>query len=107
MRLITIIASLALVGGCGSSPTGPAGSAKNGPGGANNGGETLIRVVSDSELTVRIPASLLARAGMAHLVVENGDPMAVSDGYDRYPKSNAVDLRSPRRPIPSLSTLPR
>jgi hypothetical protein len=47
MRLITIIASLALVGGCGSSPTGPAGSAKNCPGGANNGGETLIPGAGD------------------------------------------------------------
>jgi hypothetical protein len=49
-------------------------------------------VVTDSELTVRIPASLLASAGMAHLLVENGDPMAASDGYDGYPKSNAVDF---------------
>jgi IPT/TIG domain-containing protein len=44
--------------------------------------------VSGSELTVRVPASLLVTAGQAQVVVANVD--AASDSYEIYPFSKAV-----------------
>lgn len=48
------------------------------------------RVVSATELSVLIPASLLAKSATASVLVANGDPMAVGDGFVGYPKSNSV-----------------
>lgn len=50
------------------------------------------RFVTDTELTALIPASLLSTPGTAHLPVENGDMISVSDGYDHYPQSNSVEF---------------
>ena len=47
-------------------------------------------IVSDSQLTVVIPAKLLQSPTSAGIVVMNGDIMGMSDGYFGYPKSNSV-----------------
>lgn len=47
-------------------------------------------IVSDSQLTVVIPESLLQSPTSVHIVVMNGDVMGMGDGYFGYPRSNEV-----------------
>jgi len=54
--------------------------------------ELDTRFVSDTELTAVIPARLLHDAIVAKLSVVTGDPMGWSDGFRRYPRSNAVNF---------------
>jgi len=51
------------------------------------------KVISRTEISVTLSASLLREVGTAYLLVENGDLMGVGDGYDGYPKSNLVEFR--------------
>jgi hypothetical protein len=46
--------------------------------------------VSTTELTAVVPAALLYRWGPFNVFVENGDSMAISEGYRRNPRSNVV-----------------
>ena len=57
------------------------------------------RYISDTQLTAVIPAKLLKEPASAHVSVVNGDSMAWSDGYRRYPESNAL-------PIDVVETIP-
>jgi hypothetical protein len=54
--------------------------------------ELDTRFVSDTELTAVIPARLLHDAIVAKLSVVTGDAMGWSDGFRRYPRSNAVNF---------------
>jgi hypothetical protein len=47
-------------------------------------------IISSSQLTAVIPASLLQSATSVQIVVMNGDIMSMSDGYFGYPRSNSV-----------------
>lgn len=47
-------------------------------------------IVSSTQLTAVIPASLLQSATSVQIVVMNGDVMGMSDGYFGYPRSNSV-----------------
>jgi hypothetical protein len=47
-------------------------------------------IVSSSELTAVIPATLLQSPTSVHIVVMNGDIMGMTDGYFGYPRSNSV-----------------
>jgi hypothetical protein len=51
------------------------------------------KVVSSTELRVPIPSALLRSPGTVYLLVENGDPMGVTDGYEGYPKSNPIPFQ--------------
>ncbi len=46
--------------------------------------------ISSTQLSVAVPASLLANTTSVQIVVLNGDSMGMSDGYFGYPKSNSV-----------------
>ena len=46
--------------------------------------------VSSSQLTAVIPAALLQNPTSVQVVVLNGDPFGMSDGFFGYPKSNSV-----------------
>jgi IPT/TIG domain-containing protein len=54
--------------------------------------DLLTRYVSDSQLTAIIPAKLLKDAASAQVSVVNGDSMGWSDGFRRYPTSNAFSF---------------
>ena len=60
----------------------------------SNGGETFLstRFVSDTQLTVIVPAKLLKDPKFAQVFVVNGDWMGWSDGYRGYPQSTAVSF---------------
>jgi IPT/TIG domain len=47
-------------------------------------------IISDSQLTAVIPATLLQSTNSVQIVVMNGDVMGMSDGYFGYPRSNSV-----------------
>ena len=47
-------------------------------------------IISDSQLTVVVPAKLLHSPTSFQIVVMNGDVMGMSDGYFGYPRSNSV-----------------
>jgi hypothetical protein len=47
-------------------------------------------IVSSSQLTAVIPASLLQSPTSVQILVMNGDVMGMSDGYLGYPRSNSV-----------------
>lgn len=47
-------------------------------------------IVSSSQLSAVIPATLLQSPTSVHIVVMNGDVMGMSDGYFGYPRSNSV-----------------
>jgi IPT/TIG domain len=47
-------------------------------------------IVSSSQLTAVIPASLLQSPTSVQILVMNGDVMGMSDGYFGYPRSNSV-----------------
>lgn len=47
-------------------------------------------VVSSSQLNVAIPAALLQDPVSVQIVVLNGDPIGMSDGFFGYPRSNPV-----------------
>lgn len=54
-------------------------------------GQSLdTKVVSTSQLTATVPASLLKTPETVQLLVVNGDVMGWSDGYVMYPRSNAI-----------------
>jgi hypothetical protein len=46
--------------------------------------------VNSTQLTVVIPAALLQSSTSTQIVVLNGDPMGMSDGFFGYPESNSV-----------------
>lgn len=46
--------------------------------------------VNGSQLSVVIPATLMANSTSVQIVVLNGDVMGMSDGYFGYPKSNSL-----------------
>jgi hypothetical protein len=48
--------------------------------------------VSSTEITVMIPAALLANPNTVSIVVLTGDPMGMSDGYFGYPESNSLSF---------------
>jgi len=47
-------------------------------------------IVSSSQLTAVIPASVLQSPTSVQILVMNGDVMGMSDGYFGYPRSNSV-----------------
>lgn len=79
----------------GSNFKGPDGQSPNGTFAlwvVNGDLELDSRFVSGTELTAVIPAVLLHDPVAAKIAVVTGDPMAWTDGYRRYPRSNALDF---------------
>jgi hypothetical protein len=58
------------------------------------GGDTILLTsfVSSSEVTAVVPAELLTAPETVRIWIENGDSMAISDGFNRYPRSNSVSF---------------
>jgi hypothetical protein len=54
--------------------------------------DLLTTYLSDTQLKAIVPAKPLSTARTAKLLVVNGDVMGWSDGFQRYPQSNSVDL---------------
>jgi hypothetical protein len=50
----------------------------------------LTRFLSSTEVTAVVPEELLTAPDTVTIWLENGDSMAISNGFNRYPKSNSV-----------------